>query len=76
MRKLLLVFALIAIVACADLKQDLDKLLDEIRLNGGVDWPTVWDYVKRVGCAVAGPACCAAFPAACGICKAVLAQLC
>ena len=76
MRKLLLVFAIIAIVACADLNQELNKLVDEIRLQGGVDWNKVWDYVKRVGCAVAGPACCAAFPAACGICKAVLAQLC
>ena len=76
MRKLLLVFALIAIVACADLNKDLDKLLDEIRLNGGVDWPTVWDYVKRVGCAVGAPACCAIFSAGCAICNVVFALLC
>ena len=75
MRKLLLVLALIAIVACADLNQELNKLVDEIKLNG-VNWTTVWNYVKRVGCAVAGPACCALYPAACGICNAVLAQLC
>ena len=75
MKKLLLVFALIAIVACADLNKDLDKLLDEIKLNG-VDWNTVWDYVKRVGCAVGAPACCAIYAPACGICNAVVAALC
>ena len=75
MRKLLLVFALIAIVACADLNKDLDKLLDEIRLNG-IDWNTIWNYVKGVGCAVGGPACCAIYAPACGICNAVLAALC
>ena len=76
MRKLLLVFALIAIVACADLNQELNKLLDEIRLQGGVDWTTVWNYVKRVGCNYASPVCCAVFPTACNICKAVLDQVC
>ena len=76
MRKLLLVFALIAIVACADLNQELNKLVDEIRLQGGVDWNKVWDYVKRVGCAVAAPACCAVFPAGCAICNVVFALLC
>ena len=75
MRKLLLVFAIIAIVACADLNKDLDKLLDEIKLNG-VDWNTVWNYVKRVGCAVAAPACCAVFPKWCDTCKAVVSALC
>ena len=76
MRKLLLVFALIAIVACADLNQELNKLVDEIRLQGGVDWNKVWDYVKRVGCAVAAPACCAVFPKWCDTCTAVVNALC
>ena len=75
MKKLLLVFALIAIVACADLNKDLDKLLDEIRLNG-IDWGQVWAWVSGVGCAVGAPACCAIYAPACGICNAVVAALC
>ena len=75
MKKLLLVFALIAIVACADLKQELDKLLEEIRLNG-IDWGQVWAWVSGVGCAVGAPACCAIFPAGCAICNVVFALLC
>ena len=75
MKKLLLVFALIAIVACADLKQELDKLLEEIRLNG-IDWGQVWAWVSGVGCAVGAPACCAIFSAGCAICNVVFALLC
>ena len=75
MKKLLLVFALIAIVACVDLKQELDKLLEEIRLNG-IDWGQVWAWVSGVGCAVGAPACCAVFPAGCAICNVVFALLC
>ena len=77
MRKLLLVFALIAIVACADvdLKQEFDKLLEEIKLNG-VDWGQIWAWVSGVGCAVGAPACCAVFPAGCAICNVVFALLC
>ena len=77
MRKLLLVFALIAIVACADvdLKQEFDKLLEEIKLNG-VDWGQIWNYIKTAGC-VAGPAaCCGFFPVACVICNIVAGLLC
>ena len=75
MRKLLLVFALIAIVASVDLNQEFSALLDDIKLNG-VDWNTILNYAKRIGCAAGSPVCCAAFPAFCNVCKAVFSSIC
>lgn len=75
MKKFLLVLALIAVVASADLNQELNAIFEEIKLKG-VDWNQVWSIVKRVGCAAAGPVCCAAFPAACGVCNGIIAGLC
>ena len=75
MRKLLLVFALIAIVASTDLNQEFNALLDDIKLNG-VDWNKILSYVKSIGCAAGAPACCAFFVKWCDTCKAVAKTIC
>ena len=75
MNKLLLVFVLIAVVASADFNQELNALVDDIKLNG-VDWGTVLAYVKKIGCAAGAPVCCAFSSKWCSTCKAVVSAVC
>ena len=75
MRKLLLVFAIIAIVACADLNQELNNLVDELKLEG-FSFRKIWKAIKKVACVVGAPVCCAVSSNWCNTCKGASSALC